>query len=156
MLDSLLGTPQAGGAWTAPDNQSHPLAFTPGVDSPGVYCYTVPGTAPCTNDTACLTISLLEPNDPACLGTAVSGTHDPTGSVIVPEPNNGHFRVMAAQGAIRLDVFDVHGRTVLSIPTTAISGNMEVDLPSTLSTGRYVLSVVSDSGTQRLPFTLVR
>ena len=63
---------------------------------------------------------------------------------------------MAAQGAIRLDVFDVHGRTVLSIPISASSGNMEVDLPSTLGAGRYVLYVVSDSGTQRLPFTLVR
>ncbi|MFZ1686241.1 MAG: hypothetical protein WAU70_02395 [Flavobacteriales bacterium] len=50
MIDSLLGSPQPGGTWSAPGGTQHSPGFVPGVDPAGTYCYVV------GNDTACLTV----------------------------------------------------------------------------------------------------
>ena len=156
MLDSLLGTPTPGGVWTDPQGTPHPLAFDPAVDPPGIYCYVVEGTPPCANAIACLTITLLEASDPACLGTATAGPSDENTVLIQPEPNNGHFRVRFAIGTSRLDVLDLSGRVVMNVPVGASSMIVDVDLPSALNAGRYVLRTVNDGSTHQLPFTLVR
>ncbi len=156
MLDSLLGTPSPGGAWTDPQGNAHPLAFDPAVDPPGTYCYVVEGTPPCPNAIACLTITLLEASDPACLGTAVAGQTNGSHILIQPEPNIGQFRVRLAQGTTRLDVLDLSGRVVMNVPVSASSMNVDVDLPSTLIAGRYVLRAVSERATHQLTFTLMR
>ena len=54
MLSKLGGTPQSGGTWSPGGSDT----FTPGTSSPGVYTYTVPGTPPCANATATLTIAV--------------------------------------------------------------------------------------------------
>lgn len=53
MIDSLLGTPQPGGTWSAPGGTQHSPVFAPGVDPAGTYCYVV------GNDTACLTVMVI-------------------------------------------------------------------------------------------------
>lgn len=60
-LFSLLGaTAQPGGTWS-PALASGTGVFDPAVDASGSYTYTVTGTAPCENDTATVTISILPP-----------------------------------------------------------------------------------------------
>ncbi|MEO8068619.1 MAG: immunoglobulin domain-containing protein, partial [Flavobacteriales bacterium] len=57
MFPFLSGTPQGGGAWTAPGNSPHASTYDPVADAPGVYTYTVLGAAPCGNASAALTVS---------------------------------------------------------------------------------------------------
>ncbi|MCO6481665.1 MAG: gliding motility-associated C-terminal domain-containing protein [Flavobacteriales bacterium] len=59
MLAQLGGSPDAGGTWIPGGSGT----FTPGTSAPGVYTYVVLGTAPCTNDSARLTIVVREAPD---------------------------------------------------------------------------------------------
>ena len=58
MLDHLAGTPMPGGAWAYAAGP-HSSVFDPAIDPPGEYLYTVPGTAPCDDATATLTVTLM-------------------------------------------------------------------------------------------------
>lgn len=56
-LFSILGCgPSSNGNWKDPLGATHPGIFIPGTSLPGVYTYTVSGSAPCTNSTAQVTI----------------------------------------------------------------------------------------------------
>ncbi len=71
----LQGAPQTGGTWTNAGNAVDAL-FDPSSSPAGVYIYTVPGTAPCPNDAASVTVSITdEPNagDDAILNLCISG-----------------------------------------------------------------------------------
>lgn len=61
MTSRLGGSPAGNGTWTAPGGQNHSATFTPGLDAGGVYIYSVPGTFPCTNGIATLSISVVQP-----------------------------------------------------------------------------------------------
>ena len=54
----LNGGAQTGGSWYKPDGTTFNGTLDPATDASGVYRYMVPGSAPCPNDTAFLTISI--------------------------------------------------------------------------------------------------
>jgi mucin-2 len=58
LFNSLLGTPQTGGVWS-PVLASGTGTFNPAVDLPGVYTYTITGIAPCVDDTATVTVTVI-------------------------------------------------------------------------------------------------
>lgn len=56
LFSYLLGTPDAGGAWTYQGN-NHSSTFDPSTDPAGPYTYTVPAIAPCPAPSATVTVS---------------------------------------------------------------------------------------------------
>ena len=71
MFTQLSGSPDPGGTWSPGGSDT----FTPGTSLPGVYVYVVPSAAPCTNDTAKLTITVRDAPD-AGNGTTVEVCSD--------------------------------------------------------------------------------
>jgi gliding motility-associated-like protein len=62
LFSRLGGSPDPGGAWTGPSNQPFPSGvYVPGTSTPGVYTYTVVGTAPCANDVSTVTVTEVAP-----------------------------------------------------------------------------------------------
>lgn len=59
LFTQLGGSPNAGGSWTGPLGGAHSVTFDPGVDQPGIYTYTVTGTAPCANATATVNVTII-------------------------------------------------------------------------------------------------
>ncbi|HNK42344.1 MAG TPA: hypothetical protein PL002_14240, partial [Flavobacteriales bacterium] len=63
LFDTLGGTPDTGGTWTAPGGAPHSAVYDPLTDPCGAYTYTVPGIAPCPAATATITIQCVsQPN----------------------------------------------------------------------------------------------
>lgn len=60
LFDGLGGSPQAGGAWTAPGGVPHGTTIDPGSDPPGVYTYSVAGIPPCVGDQAQVTVNISQ------------------------------------------------------------------------------------------------
>ncbi|MEO8589039.1 MAG: PKD domain-containing protein, partial [Flavobacteriales bacterium] len=103
LVTQLGGSPDGSGSWTAPGGAAASGGFDPAIDAPGVYTYTVAGTAPCPNDVATLTIAVNLPPDPGtdgaitfCSNSAVAslvaqlgGTPDPGGAWSGPSPVAG-------------------------------------------------------------------
>jgi gliding motility-associated-like protein len=58
LIGLLGGTPDAGGSWTAPNNQPFTGSFDAALDAPGNYTYIVAGTSPCPNDVAAVTMTV--------------------------------------------------------------------------------------------------
>lgn len=69
LFTRLTGTPDATGTWTGPGGGAVSNVFTPGTSTPGVYTYTVVGTAPCTNATSTVTVTVTTAPDPGTNGS---------------------------------------------------------------------------------------
>lgn len=63
LFNRLGCSPSSGGTWTGPSGQTHSGIFVPGTSQPGVYTYTVAGTAPCSNAVAQVTVIQNEAPD---------------------------------------------------------------------------------------------
>lgn len=60
----LGGTPDAGGAWTDPNNAVHSGTLDPSADLSGTYTYTITGINPCPSASSTVTITIHQPVDP--------------------------------------------------------------------------------------------
>ena len=104
MTSQLGGTPQAG-TWSF-NSQPHGPLFIPGVDTQGVYVYTVLGQTPCANTTSSLTVTVQPAPTAGANGTRTVCSDDPVfslstvligtqsgGSWIGPDamPNDGFY-----------------------------------------------------------------
>jgi gliding motility-associated-like protein len=69
LINSLTGTPMTGGTWT-PALASGTGVFDPTIDTAGTYIYTVTGVAPCGNDTATVTVTIITAPNAGTDGTA--------------------------------------------------------------------------------------
>jgi gliding motility-associated-like protein len=97
--------PQSNGSWLAPGLVPHNGTYTPNQSVPGTYLYVVTGTAPCSNDTAAVTVfenpapsagtpgslQLCSDAGSVNLFTALGGTPDPNGTWVGPAPDNPPF-----------------------------------------------------------------
>jgi gliding motility-associated-like protein len=92
MLGVLGGNPNGTGFWLNSSNQSVSGTFTPGTTSAGTYTYVVPGTAPCVNDSAFVTVVVNQaPNAGANATIQVCSTDAafPLFNVLGGTPNPG-------------------------------------------------------------------
>ncbi|MFT3884701.1 MAG: gliding motility-associated C-terminal domain-containing protein [Flavobacteriales bacterium] len=104
LFSRLGGTPNTGGTWTAPGGAVLPSGtFTPGTSTPGVYTYTVTGTAPCANAQSTVTVIVVQAADAGTNGSVtlcsnspsealfghLGGTPDPSGTWT--KPNGSSF-----------------------------------------------------------------
>jgi hypothetical protein len=155
MIDSLLGTPQNGGAWTAPNGNPHSGFFDPGTDPSGVYCYTVPGTPPCADATACLSITVVDADETQCLNTGIQPIVDESPS-LYPNPSTGVLRLCGARNVIRVEINDTQGRLVHAATMMASERVMDIPLPASLPSGPYLLQYFNGTGRHTLAFDLLR
>lgn len=73
LFTRLNGTPQAGGAWTAPGNVPFPSGiFVPGTSTAGTYTYTVTGTPPCASDAATVLVNQVTARNAGTNGTLIT------------------------------------------------------------------------------------
>lgn len=156
LFDSVAGTPQPGGAWTFGGGPQNGI-FVPGISLPGVYCYTVPGVAPCANAVSCHTVIVVPSTDPACLNTGIRTTVASNPS-ISPEPNDGVMHLVGiSDGQVSAEVYDQLGRIQWQGVLVPIGGRSELQLPEHIRNGRYTLRLHHANGADaRLPFTVAR
>ena len=77
LFDNLGGTPDTGGVWS-PALASGTGDFNPLLDNEGIYTYTVSGTAPCTDSSATITVSITPFKDAGEDGTLEICSNDVT------------------------------------------------------------------------------
>ncbi|MEZ4758735.1 MAG: hypothetical protein R2810_02965 [Flavobacteriales bacterium] len=77
LFASLGGTPDAGGSWTDANNNAFSGTYDPAVDAPGVYTYTITGTAPCADASATVTVSETTAADAGTDGTLTLCANSP-------------------------------------------------------------------------------
>lgn len=83
LFDALGGDPMTGGTWNGPTplGGANGAIYTPGVNTPGAYTYTVPGLAPCPNHTVTMTVQGVAPPN-AGNGSTVTLCAQDTGNVL--------------------------------------------------------------------------
>jgi len=107
----LGGSPDAGGAWTAPGGLGFTNPLDPSIAASGAYTYTVAGTTPCPNDQSVVTVNIANAVDagldaaltlcvdatPLDMLASLGGTPDASGNWYAPAgtPFGGTFDASA-------------------------------------------------------------
>ncbi len=92
LFAQLGGTPDIGGAWTAPGGASTSSLIDPAVAVSGTYTYTVPGTTPCANATASVAVTIAaapEAGDDAVVTWCSSDAAQPLFDALAGTPQSG-------------------------------------------------------------------
>lgn len=109
MVDSLLGTPDANGAWANAGGAGVPGTFNASVNPAGIYTYTVTSGAGCVA-TSTLEIAVLDADDPMCCGIVDAGPNafscDLTASLTAVRGNTGVGNWVGPAGAVFADAFN--------------------------------------------------
>ncbi len=165
LLFSVLGgSPQAGGTWRAPGGGSHDGTYVPGEDEPGDYLYIVTASAPCTGDTAVVTIFENEAPDAGqsatttlCsngtvvnLFTRLGGTPDAGGTWVGPAPANPPFSGLFVPGTSSPGTYTY---TVMGIPPCA-DRSATVQVLVTASSSPGISNSITVCSTEA-PFSMV-
>ena len=143
-LIDVLGSAQAGGSWTGPDNTPFSGTLNPAVNGSGLYTYLVEGTAPCANDEAFVAVVI----DP-CLGvyeqTSISSIR------WAGRAGDDQLFTMAGGAAMEASLLDATGRICSrsSLPAGATSLTLPM---ATHRPGLYVLVLRSGAEQQSIRF----
>ncbi|HRD52847.1 MAG TPA: hypothetical protein PKY96_09380 [Flavobacteriales bacterium] len=140
LIDSLLGTPDADGAWFFEEN-AVPGTFDPLLDPEGDYCYVVEHPQ-CGTASACVRIALLPQDDPYCISLGVLETEVP--AALHPNPTDGLVFIRAT-GTGMIEAIDASGRMVWSAPVVA--GTSAITLPGSMVNGSYAMRITRTDGT---------
>lgn len=136
LVDSLGGSPAPLGIWTGPTGVTSGIFF-PGMDPPGIYAYSV-GSAPGCSDTASVMVEPLPDTDPQCILLGAGSLEMPSIS-LHPNPTRGPITIVA-QGIDHVDLFDLHGRRVRSVPGTG-QHTLALDLSPEAMHGTLVMAI---------------
>jgi len=146
LIDLLDGNPSAGGTWTNEVGDPFGGVFDPGTDTPGNYQYAISGSGNCASS-AILTLLLLEPSDPLCVGLAITERRSTTLGLLPDASDGGRFQLIAPHsGTFDIAVLSSDGRAVFGqrVQLTAESRH-PLDL-SSMASGTYVLHMVPSIG----------
>lgn len=159
LFTSLLGTPDAGGTWTAPGGGPFNGDFLSGTSTPGVYTYTVQGTSPCPAASATVDVQVIDYPDPGINGLLTLCATD--GAVqlfpsIGGSPDIGGTWT-APDGSAHVDLFDpgadaagIYTYTIaVPAPCTSVSANVTVSVqqPPVAGTDGALSLCISGSAT---------
>jgi large repetitive protein len=138
LIDSLQGTPPAGGQWTDPQGAPHSGWFSNQTDGPGTYTYSA-GAGECEAVLE-LVISFLPESDPLCIISSMDERmHERV--ILHPNPTTGAIHLDDAGGHIL--VIDRLGRIVQQFQPAP--HRQRIDLNDELPDGPYLLRSVSGS-----------
>lgn len=128
MIGQLNGTPGTGGAWTGPGSVPHGPQFDPATDVSGTYTYTIQGTAPCTAQSAVLTVTVRQAPNAGTSATITKCSSDASFPLIGElggSPNtNGTW---TAPGNVPHSGTFVPGTDVAGVYTYTVTGQAPCD-----------------------------
>lgn len=139
----LGGNPQTGGVWT-PALTSGTGVFDPGVDTAGVYTYTIAGTPPCASDSATVSISITPGPNAGISGNAVFCQDSPAQDLFLslggtPQPGGTWSPALASGTGVFDPAVDTPG-----IYTYTFEGNQPCD--DDTATVDVTINPVPDAG----------
>jgi len=122
LFDSLGGTPELGGIWS-PTLTSGTGVFNPAVDAEGIYTYTIIGTAPCSEVSANVNVTLK------------------------PLPNAGNdLTLNVCRDGVPIDLFEaLEGEGTGGVWSPALNSGTGIFDPNVDTAGTYTYTVTSNS-----------
>lgn len=160
LFSALEGSPAVGGIWTDPTGQPHGTGFTPGIDAPGTYTYTIEAAAPCATVSSSVDVLVVEAAEAGSGGniilceddglidpsTWLSGSPDPGGSWAAPD---GSIITTVDVGSAPSGTYIYTVPGVTPCPAAQATVTLTVDLLPFAGTDAS-LNVCSDAATQFL------